>query len=153
MELVTSQTKLPARSRIRLETVIASGVNPKAVVLFHEIPTQSTSQASGQFVKAVRSRVSSGVIWTQQECPVLLERATQTLVTGLEKTEVSSRKYVPVVGNFLVKSAAVAVPVLATVAVGLLFAAASIATALLHDPCLVVVTQDGFWIEVDRWDE
>jgi len=29
--------------------------------------------------------------------------------------------------------------------------AAVVAALVLVDPCLVVVTEDGWWLEVDRW--
>ena len=40
LEPLGPQTHLPPRARHRLETVLAAGITPKAVVVFHELPKE-----------------------------------------------------------------------------------------------------------------
>ncbi len=143
---------LPSRAQMRLQALLDAGLKPKAVVVFHEIPTTHSGQSS-RLGKATRNLVSCIVVWAQQEFPVWADQTARAIDMSLRRAEMTTRKYAPVVARVLVQAAVVAEPIMATVAMGALLTTAAIGAALLHDPCLVLVTEDGYWIEVDRWDE
>ena len=137
LELYQPGTALPSRARQRLEAVLAAGVQPKAIVVFHEIPTadpvaQRPLSVTGQKAIALAR-------WAQQEAPVALSRGATV-----------ARRYAPVVGRAAGKIALITAQVLGVAALTTLVIAGQILSAVV-DPCLVVVTEDGDWVEIDRW--
>ncbi|MDO8673973.1 MAG: hypothetical protein Q7O66_21390 [Dehalococcoidia bacterium] len=152
MEPLTRETKLPARAEKRLQALLATGVKAKAVVLFHEIPT-ATKRRPSRLERNLRQAVSTSVRSLQQELPVKVEQAGRAANQLFYRTATATQKNAPVVARSLLKMGVVALPIIAAVVLGTLSITATIAAAALHDPCLVLVTQDGYWIEVDRWDD
>lgn len=118
--------------RSLLEALLASGVTPKGVVVFHELtvtalrPPTVWEQQSAQLTH-----------WVQQELPVLAERVAQTIA-----------HHAPIVGKAALDLSLVITRGIAAVVWG---TAGVIAQAVINDPCLVLVTEDDYWVEIDRW--
>ena len=71
------------------------------------------------------------------EAPVVAERVSQAI-----------GHHGPIVGRFALKlSLAISQGIAAVVWT----TAGAIASAVISDPCLVIVTEDGYWVEIDRW--
>ena len=135
LEPVVDETRLPSRARQRLEAVRRSGLPIKAVVLFHELPTVA-SPSNGTVVHA-SGRVRS---WMEQELPV---RAAQLRARAYQLA--------PIVGWVARALLGLTVTTLTVGAVAAMTVTLGVLSAVLTDPCLVVVTDDGCWIEIDRW--
>ncbi len=119
---------IPARSIERIQAIFAAGIRPLGFVLVHEapmlLPASTTDQRTRQIITAPT--------FPQQLLPEGLEdliRATIPVLLTLATITTS----------ILTLTAASLIP--ATLMVG----------ALLLDPILVAVTEDGHWIEIDRW--
>ncbi len=121
LEPLGPATILPARAEQRLRAVLAAGVMPRAVVVFHELPAAPPAR----FPVARRHAVA-------------LARALPSMAAAVER---SALRLLPVLGWLLIAAARAL----------LLGLAAVLAALVLVDPCLVVVTEDGWWLEVDRW--
>jgi len=121
LEPLGPATILPARAQRRLRAVLAAGVVPRAVVVFHELPATPSARLS-----AVQRHVVS------------VARALPPMAAAVER---SALRLLPVLGWLLI----------AAVRALLCGLAAVVAALVLVDPCLVVVTEDGWWLEVDRW--
>lgn len=134
LEPLRSDMPLPSRARTRLEALMAAGVKPKAIVVFHEIPPTTTSQSHTGRLTAQFQRFAN------QELPVVVDRVTA-----------AAKRHGPTVGRFALGVGAVTVAGAALAGASALLLAGSVAAAAIADPCLVVVTEDGDWIEVDRW--
>ena len=118
---------MPIRARQRLDALLATGFVPKAIVVFHELPRPDLEPS----VWALR--LTRAGRWLGQATSMLAMAAASF-----------ARTAAPVVGQVLLGLAGLLV-----MAVGGL---ALVLTALASvDPCLVVVTEDGYWIEIDRW--
>ena len=121
LEPLTPATILPARAQRRLQAVLAAGVVPRAVVVFHELPATPPAQ----FPVARRHAV-------------MLARTLPPMAVAVER---SALRLLPVLGWLLI----------AAIRALLLGLTAVVAALVLVDPCLVVVTEEGWWLEVDRW--
>lgn len=136
IEPLTPQTRLPVRAALRLGAILASGVELKGAVVFHEVNAQVPSRPL-----ALQRRLARAKLWADQELPVQAEHV-------LSEVGRATRQYGPVLARALLAGAGI---VLAGSALLIGAAVAVIATAcgaLLSDPCLVVVTTDGPWIEI-----
>lgn len=139
LEPVQEGTPLPPRAKQRLAEFLATGVVPRAIVVFHEIP-DTPAPLSTPARLAVRAQH-----WAQQELPVLVDGA-------------KTQQYAPVLGSWALRAARRAAPIVGIAAltgvaiVGhLAMASTAVVAAAVVDPCLVVVTEDGTWVELDRW--
>lgn len=140
VEPVSARTRLPSRARGRLQVLLSAGVQIKAVVLFHEIPGVARRRSTWE------SLVVHVNLWLQQESPIVVEQALEALASTL-------KKHAPVLGRLLLSGGTAVLTGIALVALAAVLAAPAVIGVALSDPCLVVVTEDGYWIEVDRWDE
>jgi hypothetical protein len=133
MTPLRSPDELPVRARQRLISLLEAGVTPKHLVVFHELST--TPRRTSDWNR----RGARAILWAQQDLPAALEHASSAV-----------KVYAPPIGKFLFKTSTLLAGVVAFLIWKLLTVAAAVAVA---DPCLVVVTEDGYWLEVDRWDE
>ena len=122
LEPLSSAGDLPPRARERLSKVLSHNLPVKAIVLFHEIP-QHNSPAS------LWTRITSWAIFCyEQELPALCSRLVRAVSgKGNENYELLERR-ISRLSPF-----AKPLPLYPT------------------DPVVVVVTEDGEWIEIDRW--
>jgi hypothetical protein len=123
---------VPARALGRVEEIFTAGLRPKGFVVVHEAP---------------------------KLLPAPADHATEPLRVSPIPAELKSRLKRVGLGLALAGVALVAVPGLLVVAGALLALAATVALpalllvgAVIVDPILVAVTDDGWWIEIDRWD-
>ena len=121
LEPLRPATILPARAEQRLRAILSAGIRPRAVVVFHELPATPPARFS-----AARRR------------GVQLARALPPLAMAVER---SALRLLPVLGWLLIAGIRALLSGLTAV----------VAALVLVDPCLVVVTEDGWWLEVDRW--
>ena len=140
MEPLRDYEALPPRARYRLESLLSTGLQPKAVVLFHELP-QSREQQNSWISTLVNE---AGRL--RYQIPETVEAFSAIVAEKL-----------PSAGALLWRVGLLILPLvvlsLGILVAGATTAAAAVGTAVAIDPCLVVVTADGYWIEVDRWDE
>ena len=113
LEPLTSNTYLPVRAQRRLDRLLAAGVKPKAVVVFHEIAEHRAKQS---YVHDIATRI---IFWAKHDLPSLSQ----------ESLQVSLRSPLAAIRSLIEKRN----------------------PPPPKDPCLVIVTEDGYWIEVDRW--
>jgi hypothetical protein len=112
---------IPARALERVQAIYAAGIRPKAFVIAHEAPAQLLAPADAPKV----SRLTF-------------------LASQMAQHSISTVK---VIG----KVTAVAIPIVVS-GLGLLgLAALGLAAVALTDPCLILVTEDNVWIEIDYW--
>jgi len=121
-------TDLPLRAKQRLDAIFSAGIRPIGLLLIHEAPKQLPT---GEIRKKSDSR--------------------NEVVTP--KARIQAKKVLQASGSVLgaiaIETGAIT---LAIAAAALILPGFLIAGALLLDPILVVVTEDGFWVEIDRWD-
>jgi hypothetical protein len=122
---------VPDRALRRVQDIFAAGIRPKGFVLVHEAPkllsAPPAEQSQGLRMSALPDWLRSGLKVT----------GTGLGVAGL---------------------ALVAIPGLVVLAVAALSLAAMVMApallvvgAVVVDPILVAVTEDGYWVEIDRW--
>jgi hypothetical protein len=153
LEPITVDAELPLRARLRLDALLALGLEPKAVALFHEI--SETGQQPGlsifpaplsSLLKAGRQSGARFSRWAQQSLPVITDRLSD-----------AARRHGPplvrTLAHLTVRAAGLAALGLSVFAIAALGLIATALGAALADPCLIVVTADGYWIEIDRWDD
>jgi len=135
LEPLATDSELPSRARKRLQAVRATDLPIKAVVLFHEIPT--TTPPAPASAAAMIGRCGR---WVDQELPIIANGAVA-----------HARRVAPVLGAAARVAVSIAAAGLAASAVAISAVTLAALSAALADPCLVVVTDDGWWIEIDRW--
>jgi hypothetical protein len=129
---LTPETYLPARAEARLNQVFEAGIKPKAVVVFYELPGKAEPSKVSQVGQQVGQQLSR---FASVDVPAAALRAGQ-----LAKQH----------GPGVLRMAAIGAGVVLT-GMGLIALAGITAAVSVTDPCLVIVTEDGYWLEVDRW--
>jgi hypothetical protein len=120
---------IPGRAMERIQTIFAAGIRPQGFVLVHEAPmllTASTMKKEKQ--QANMNSAAPNLLMTEN-----IDAMIKTIVPVAEAV-------CKLAVSLLTAGATVALP-----------AAAFMFSALLLDPILVAVTEDGYWIEIDRW--
>ena len=123
---------VPVRALERVRAIYAAGLRPQGFVLVHEAPPLLPAPDQHQ-VDAIHFPVLS------PEVKSALKAAAGTLGA------------VAVAVGALAGMAALAVAALSVAAV-LALPVMLVAGVALVDPILVAVTEDGYWVEIDRWD-
>lgn len=114
---------IPPRTLERVQAIYAAGLRPQGFVLVHEAPPLLSAPTTARPEAA-----SIGSLISQLRATVTLTEETRdTLVVGL-------KRFAQVVATIVLASASL----LAMSAVTL-------------DPILVAVTEDEYWVEIDRW--
>ena len=114
---------IPARTYQRIQSIYAQGLRPKGFVVVHEAPL---------LLKAHTAKVSPQTKTNPIPKPIL--KMIGAAAMGL--------------GALTGAIAVVSVLVLGCV---LLLPVVMVAGGILIDPILVAVTEDDYWIEIDRW--
>lgn len=124
-------SQVPARALARVQAIFAAGARPKGFVMVHEapklLPAPVDSGPSTLPMSAVPDRLKSAL------------RVASTALGALATVLVATTGLAILALAALTLAAVLAVPAL--LAVG----------AVVVDPILVAVTEDGYWIEIDRW--
>ncbi len=119
---VTQDTsQIPARTLERVQAIFQAGIRPKAFVIAHEAPSQIAPPPDAP-------KVSPFEFWARQ--------AAGRSLTVLK-----------VMGTVVAVVAPILLMVLGVSALALL----GLTSAILTDPCLIVVTEDNVWIQIDSW--
>lgn len=121
-------TPLPARAQDRMDAIFAAGIRPKGWLLVHEAPKYLPANVEEREVPTPTTLLSP--------------RTRQQVKTALKTVGT-------VMGTLAVATGTAALAIAAVVA---FLPVALISGAILIDPILVAVTEDGFWVEIDRWD-
>ncbi len=117
---------IPARSLERVRAIYAAGIRPKAFLIAHEAPKQIAPPSETRIV-------SPAEYWTK--------RAGDGALTVLKAAGQVASMIVPVLVTVLG----------AGLMLSLTFVGAVAAAALVADPCLIAVTEDDVWIQLDYW--
>ena len=121
-------TPLPYRAQDRMNTILSAGFRPKDWLIIHEAPPLLTA-------------------------PKTVQKQQSTMDWITPQTKKKSKKILKTTGSALGAVAlATGTAAIAVAAVALIIPAFLIAGALVVDPILVAVSEDGFWVEIDRWD-
>lgn len=112
---------IPARALERVQALYEAGVHPKAFVIAHEAPKQIAPPQDTPIISPFH-------YWSK--------RAAETTVGVLKAA-----------GTVV----AVVAPILLTVLGTTLLVSVTLAGALVADPCLIAVTDDDVWIQIDYW--
>lgn len=121
-------TLLPTRAQNRMDAIFAAGIRPKGWLVVHEAPKQLPAHIEERNVPTPNTRLSPK---TWQQARLALKTVGAVL------------------GGLAVATGTIALAVAAMVA---FLPVVLIAGAILIDPILVAVTEDGYWVEIDRWD-
>jgi len=113
---------IPVETLARIGTIFAAGIRPKGFVLVHEAPMLLPSPEGAQ-------AQAPGAQWMLD--PQTTQKAIETFSLGTIT---------------LAKVMAGAVAFVAA-----LIPAAFLTGAALIDPILIAVTEDDYWVEIDRW--
>lgn len=120
--LAEDHSQIPARSVARVRAIYEAGIRPKAFVIAHEVPLQLRAPANVP-------KISPLEFWAQR----------------LAAHSISALK---IVGHVLTKFV---LPATAAVLGMTLSAMVGLANVALADPCLIAVTDDNIWIQIDYW--
>ena len=122
---------VPARALERVQTIFAAGLRPKGFVVVHEAPKLLPAPRQ-QKIESVRIPA----------LPTQLKSTLKLVCTGLGVLG----------GGLAIAGAAVLAVTALSIAAIVALPAFLIVGAIVVDPILVAVTEDGYWVEVDRWD-
>ncbi len=164
LEPISTDTALPPRARQRLDTLLALDLVPQAIVLFHvnkaetEAGTDPRMGRHGRQPAAGSPTVVADLVTLMSQRGARLRRWTQqTLPVVVDRTSEAARRHGPplarLAGQLAVRTLSLAVLGVGAVTVAALGLTTLAIGAVLTDPCLVIVTADGYWIEIDRWDD
>ena len=122
---------IPARALERVQAIYEAGLRPKGFVIAHEAPrtlanpAQDEDYADGPRIDAEKLK------------RIVLDDVLPRLTAAL-------RVGAPLVGKCVLVALQGTLWVLG--GIGML------ATVALLDPVLIAVTEDGYWVEIDRWE-
>lgn len=116
-------SEIPERALARVAAIFAAGIRPKGFILVHEAPMQLPAP-QGEQTQAPKPQ------WVLD--PEITQKAINGLSFGI---------------TTLAKVMLGAVALVSTV----LLPAVFLTGAALIDPILIAVTEDDYWIEIDRW--
>ena len=131
MPVEEDASPMPTRAIERVQAIYAAGLRPQGFVVVHEAPLLLTTP-EGRHAKA----------W---QFPSLSPDAKSALKAAAGTLGVVAVGIGAVTGIAALAVAALSVAAVLAVPVFLL------AGMTLIDPILVVVTEDGYWVEIDRW--
>ncbi len=121
--IAEDHSQIPARSLERVRAIYAAGIRPKTFVIAHE---------------------------ARPEFPAPKEQPETTPIEIWAKYLASQSVVVAKVAGTVLTS--VVVPLVAAgVSLGLLTTLGVLSTVAMIDPCLVAITEDNMWIEIDSW--
>ena len=125
-------TPLPHHAIERVQAIFEAGIRPVGFVMVHEAPKLLPAPAQAEP--------------TTWQMPTLPENVRSTLKT------VGTTLVTAAAGLLAITGVAIAVIAALVVAAAVFIPVAFLAAAVSIDPILVAVTEDGYWIEIDRWD-
>jgi hypothetical protein len=126
-------SKIPDRALERIQTLFHSGLRPKGFVLVHEAPKLLPFPRGDDTEKDFQ-----------------IHAFPSNFTTKLKK--IGLWIGAALLGIALLTSLALVIAIAIGAALMLLVPAAMVTGAVALDPILVAVTEDNFWIEIDRWD-
>lgn len=126
-------TQIPARALERVQTIFEAGFRPKGFVLVHEAPEHILPAPADEEPSSIQgAEVATRIASTLKRVGTVLG----PLAIGLA----------------LVAGLGIAAIAIAVIGAILIIPAAMMVGAVALDPILAAVTEDGYWIEIDRWD-
>jgi hypothetical protein len=123
---------IPARAQERLRAMYKAGLRPQGFVIVHEIPAQLPAPPQNE----------PNTLPSPSPAPEI----GPLLKKGSGALGAVAKGMIAVTGMAALATAAVASLV---VALGIPFAAFGV--LMLVDPILIAVTEEGYWVEIDRW--
>lgn len=123
---------IPPRALARLRAIFEVGLRPKGFVLVHEAPKLLPAPAQ-----------APPESW---RVPLLPPHVTSVLKRAGTVAGAAVLGVAALTGALVLALVAVLVVAVALVPLAL------VAGAVMVDPILVAVTEDGYWIEIDRWE-
>lgn len=119
-------SQIPARALERVQAIYQAGIRPLAFVIAHESPRELPTPAGAP-------KVSRAEFWSHQ---VAQHSASAAKVAG------------GVLAAVIIPLTVAAAGIAAVAMLGVVTAASAITVV---DPCLIVVTEDNVWIQIDWW--
>jgi hypothetical protein len=115
----------------RIQSIFAAGIRPQGFVLVHEAPKllQAPSSVKVNTPQTIAFRFRSQSLLPRSEDVLKVLGVGIVALSGFTTVAISA----------IALMTAMVVPVALT------------AGAILLDPILVAVTEDGYWVEIDRW--
>ena len=123
---------LPDHAMERVKAIFEAGIRPVGFVMVHEVPKMLPAPAQAEP--------------TTWRMPALPENTRSTL------KKAGTALFTAAFGLLAITGVVVAAFVALVVAAAVILPLAFLAAAVSIDPILVAVTEDGLWVEVDRWD-
>jgi hypothetical protein len=129
---------IPDHAMEKLKIIFAEGLRPKGFVVVHETP------------KLLPAPVQPGQEEAEEADPAQLPSfPLEGVKTALKIVAIGLAAAAILVGAVIAIALVVAAAL--AIAAALVIPAAAV-TAIAVDPILIAVTDDGYWIEIDRWD-
>ena len=126
---------IPVRAYERVQALYAAGIKPKGFVIAHEAPPLlSAPEERGLPKKAL---VNWGQVWRFLQIRVVRPLVSVNTWAAL----------VPAL-LLVLKALAIGVGALVMMPIALV---TGLGALVLMDPVLVAVTEDDYWVEIDRW--
>lgn len=123
---------IPPRAYERVQSIYAAGLRPKGFIVVHEAPKLLAPPPQQN-----QEKIRFGILQPKHK-KILKYIGSALGVIGIATAAVF--------GVILLALAAI------VIASALLVPAALIATLVVVDPILIAVTEDDYWIEIDRWE-
>lgn len=121
---------IPVRTQQRVQAIFAAGLRPKGFVLVHEAP----------YILPAPSQTGPDIQRT-----ISMPDVTPTLTAAINALGILGKVAV-------ITSGVAALSVAAVFLTSILAIPAALAIgAIVLDPILIAVTEDNYWIEIDRW--
>ena len=129
---VQDSSVIPDRALERVQAIYADGLRPQGFVVVHEAPLLLAAPKPA----TLHSR----------QMPALTPQLRSTLKMAVGVLGAAAVALAPLVGAMVVGALAVlGITLVAALAIPFVLGVA------LLDPILVAVTEDGYWVEIDRW--
>jgi hypothetical protein len=122
------KTRIPRRALERVTAIYAAGLRPKGFIVAHEAPAALRSPTEGH----------------------RLGQSPQEVFDQLKQT-LSRLVVVDWVRGFSLEALRTWADVLLMAAKGILIFSGTVLSLALVDPILIAVTEDDYWVEIDRW--
>jgi hypothetical protein len=126
-------SEVPARALERVQAIYAAGLRPQGFVVVHEAPLLLSAP-----------KPNTPHTWRM---PVLSPQVQSVLKAAAGVLGTLAVGLVAIAGVVAVAALMVAVVSIAAILVFPIFAMG----AVMLDPILVAITEDGYWVEIDRW--
>ncbi len=125
-------SSIPSRTLARIQAIFTVGIRPKGFVLAHEAPKllPSPTTEGNKLQDHFSQPIAKTTPIRRTESP---QRITELFTTAMSGLGTLLSGLLTILGSLILPAAYL------------------VGAVIMLDPILVAVTEDGYWIEIDRW--